>query len=391
MVKFNDNKTLSIFLIAGEASGDNLAAKLMAALKKQSAKQINFYGIGGPKMEAEGLVSLFPFEELSLMGFVEILPHLFKLLKRIKQTANTILDLNPEAVITVDSPGFSFRVMEQIKHSNVKKIHYVAPSVWAYKPKRAAKVARLYDHLLTLLPFENPYFEKEGLQCTYIGHPIVEDYQQHGESNFRQIHNLSEQDILLCMMPGSRLSEINRLLPIFLESCEILTQKIPSLKIALIAMPNLKARIEEIITTYPALHILLIDPSHKEEVFRSANIALIKSGTSSLEVAMWKVPMVVAYKVNKISALILKAMLKVKFVSLVNIINNQIVIPEFLQNTCKANLIADKLCELLNDQEAREWQIARSEQALIQLGLNSRPLPSDKAAQAVLEVINNKL
>jgi lipid-A-disaccharide synthase len=376
-----------IYIIAGEASGDILGAKLMRAIKIKN-HNIDFFGIGGNAMKEEGLKSLFPIRELSIMGFFEIIPHIPAILKRIRQTIENIKLLSPNILITIDSPGFCFRVAKKIKnYKNIKLIHYVAPSVWAYKPGRAKKIAKIYDHLLALLPFEPPYFEKCGLKCEFIGHPLVEDsFKNNNEFRFK--HKINPNNKLLCVMPGSRTGEIDKLLPIFADAIKILQQKMNNLTVVVISTNELATKIKNLLGENNLKVIITTTELGKREALAAANIALVKSGTSSLEVSLAKVPMVVAYKVNKLSAILLKLMLKVKFVSLVNIIENRLIIPEFLQEKCNADDLAKALENLLNDHQQRDLQLFHQYQALLKLGLNDNISPSEKAAKIILKYLD---
>ncbi|MEX0582037.1 MAG: hypothetical protein WD185_00080, partial [Sneathiella sp.] len=207
------------YILAGEATGDALAARLMAGLKERAKGGVEFHGVGGPLMSAEGLQSLFPMEELSVMGLLEVLPRLPQLLRRIKQTTTAAKKLSPDIFISVDAPDFSFRVARQLKESSFPKVHYVAPSVWAWRPGRAKKIAALYDHLFTLLPFEPPYFEAVGLPASFVGHSVIESGADKGDGPaFRLRHDIKPEEKLLMLLPGSRRGEVTRHLPIFREA-----------------------------------------------------------------------------------------------------------------------------------------------------------------------------
>ncbi len=374
-----------IFIIAGEQSGDNMGAKLMQALLEQD-KNIEFFGIGGALMGKEGIKSLFPMSELSIMGFFEIIPHIPSMLRRIRETVNKIKKISPHVVITIDSPGFCFRVAKKLVGHNIKLIHYVAPSVWAYKPGRAKKIAKIYDHLLAILPFEPPYFTKEGLKCSFIGHPIVEDKLGNGKE-FRFNHKIDPNNKILCVMPGSREAEIDRLLPIFSGVIKRLLGKIPNLSVVINSTEQMAVKIKAMLGENKLKIIILTQEQNKKNALAAANFALVKSGTSSLEVALAKVPMVVAYKVNKFSAMLLKMMLKVKFVSIINIIENKQVIPEFLQDDCNVSNLSKKLEQLITDKVKRDTQLAYCYQAITKLGLNDNKTPSQKAALIILSYL----
>ncbi|KKB96744.1 Lipid-A-disaccharide synthase [Candidatus Arcanobacter lacustris] len=370
-----------IFLIAGEASGDVLGAKLMIAMKEQE-ENILFYGIGGPKMAQEGLSSLFDMNELSIMGFFEIITKLLHINSRINYTVSQIKKILPDIVITIDSPGFCFRVAAKIKHLNLRLIHYVAPSVWAYKPERAKKIASIYDHLLTLLPFEPKYFTDEGLNATFVGHPIIEDKLGNG-AIFRLKHKIDPNDKLLCIMPGSRIQELEKLLPIFVETTRILMRKVSNLNLVVISLPHLAPMVQKAFGENNIKIIITTSDQSKIDALAASNAALVKSGTSSLEVAFAKVPMIVAYKINELSAWFVKRILKISYVSLVNIIMDKKIIPELLQEDCNAENLAKELEELLNNADSRNSQISNFASVFKQLK-NGKSSPSTQAAKIIL-------
>ena len=374
---------LKIYLIAGETSGDNLGSKLMIALKKQYPN-VEFYGIGGGKMQANGINLLFPTQDIALMGFAEILPHIFVLLRKIKQTIEHICKLQPDMVITIDSPGFSFRVAKAIKGKILGKlVHYVAPTVWAYRPERAKKIAQIYDHLLVILPFEPEYFLKEGLATSFIGHPAIEDLQIIPKEVFRSKYNIAEDNLLICLAPGSRVQEIKTLLPIFLSAIEILRKKINQpITIALPTQEHLHTVINAYKNDSP---ILLINEEDKQALFSSADLALTKSGTITTELAFYQLPMIIAHKVNWLSYWLLKRMIKVKYVTIINLLANKEVIPELLQDKCNAEMIAAELYRATIPTD-RQKLIEEIKSNLSKLQVNEE-IPSQLAARKILSLI----
>jgi lipid-A-disaccharide synthase len=378
-------KTLRIYLIAGEPSGDFLGSQLMLALKARYSGKIEFFGVGGSKMTEAGLTSLFPMEEISLMGFFEILPHIPRLLKRIRQTAAHIHTIKPDLVVTIDSPGFNCRIAKKLKHRSFPLIHYVAPTVWAYKPKRAKKFAALFDHLLVLLPFEPPYFQKENLETSFVGHPVVEEnFIQGNGAAFRKRHHIPEHATVLLAMPGSRACEVKRLMPIYLETFKRLMQRITPLYIVIPALGNLKAMIEEQ-SLHSQAKIIVIDPTtEKHDAFAAANFALVKSGTGTLEIAMARLPMVVTYKVSFFSYLLLKWMVHIKYATLLNLIMDAPIIPEYLQYDCTPAKLTQALMNLSTPSALCQHQLRETKQALEKLGYGQTLMPSQKAAGVCL-------
>jgi len=249
---------LLVFMIAGEPSGDVLGARLMAALKQQTQGHVQFAGIGGERMIAEGLKTLFPLDELALFGLAELLPRLPNLIRRLSQTTGEIRKLQPDVVVTIDAPDFCFRIAKRLKGQGIPFVHYVAPTVWAWRPKRARKVAAFLDHLLALLPFEPPYFEKEGLACTFVGHPIVESGAAEGDGvRFRQSHGITSDSRLLAVLPGSRRSEVTRLLPVFKTTLDRLAEQHPGLIAVVPTVPQVRGLVAEHIAEWSVPTILV--------------------------------------------------------------------------------------------------------------------------------------
>lgn len=386
---YREADTKKIFLIAGEASGDNLGGKLMNAIQSLSSTPVLFSGVGGVKMKAQGLQSIFPMEELSLMGVAEVLPHIPKLLKRIKYTTHSIIKSKPDVVVTIDSPGFNNRVAKQLKkhQCTIPLIHYVAPSVWAYHPKRAKHLARLYNHLLALLPFEPPYFEKEGLNTTYVGHPVTEDDAGKGDGDaFRKLHHIGDDTPLLLLLPGSRTGEIKRLLPIFRETLSLVSREIPALHVVISSTPRFKEHLEKETEEWNIPRILVTDTKEKNNAYAACNIALAKSGTGAFELALSQLPMVVAYKMHIFSALILGCIIRTPYVNLVNIILQREAIPEYLQHRCRPNLLANALLSLFKDKDAQQKQRDAMQEAIKQIHADDDSSPSLKAAKTVLSL-----
>lgn len=387
----SEEKPLKIYLIAGEASGDLLGAHLMAALKKESKRPIKFFGVGGDKMEAEGLKSLFPFQELSMLGFLEILPYLYNIFARIRLAVDDILGKHPDVVITVDVPGFNLRVVERLRKAGLqtKFIHYVAPTVWAYKPQRAELCAKLFDHMLVLLPFEPPYFEKVGLPCTFVGHPVVAETQAGNGQAFRDKYQIAPDATLFSILPGSRKGEIERHMPIFARAITLLASRYPKLAIAVAVPKHVMPFVAPYFENCPFRAVIMSGEQDKYDAFAASALALVKSGTVALEVAKAGVPMIVAYRVNPISAYMLKRIALTKYVNLINILHGKEVVPELLQELCSPASIASAASQLLDSSERQAQQKGLCKQALNQLCLPDGTLPSARAAQVILQSIKS--
>lgn len=381
---------LKIYIIAGEASGDIYGAKLIDNLQKISKRPIEFHGIGGAEMTKAGLHSLFPMQEISIMGFLEILPHIPNVMNRIRQTVNEIRNLQPDAVITIDSPGFCCRIAAKIQDVHTKLIHYVAPTVWAYKPERAEKFANLFDHLLLLLPFEAPYFDEVGLANTFVGHPITEiEIAKDAGEKFRKKYNIDKDDKLLCVLPGSRSTEIAKLLPIFIDTIDILLEEIPDLKVVIPTVPGTYQAIMDSSDDLPEDVIILEDAAEKYAAYAASDAALAKSGTGTIELAIAGCPMVIAYKINTLSYWFIKMLVKVKYANLINIISGREIIPELLQNNCTAEKLSAKLLEILQDKKIHDMQVKESQEILKQLGSGEKTTASAKAAKIILDIVDN--
>lgn len=377
-------RPLKIFIIAGEASGDKLGASLIRALVKEHKQKIVFCGVGGDLMAKEGFRSIFPMAQISLMGFFEILPHIFRVLGLIKQTVARIKEFKPDIVITIDSPGFSMRVAKQIDRKHTKIIHYVAPSVWAYKPVRALYMQKYYDLVLALLPFEPPYFTKVGLKCKFVGHPIIEDDWAGADPLlFRKKYNINPSSRVIGVMSGSRKGEVRRMLPIFAQTIKLFDKANEIIWVFPAVSQDLATEIEQIISPLNIKFVVPVNEHLKINMLKSFDFAIVKSGTSSLELALAGVPMIVAYKVNALTALVLRHIYKINsYASIVNILAKKQIIPEFLQEDCTPQNLTQALAHLARDQGKK--QTSECKKVLKGLGFADKSLPSVKAARAVL-------
>jgi len=375
-----------VFHVAGEPSGDVLGARLMAALKRISGGAVRFAGVGGERMTAEGLESLFPMSEISVMGYLEVLPRIPLLLARIRDTAEVVHYLLPDVVVTIDSPDFTLRVADRLTKLGVPRVHYVAPQVWAHRPGRAPKIAAVLDHLLALFPFEPPYFERVGLACSFVGHPIVEEGADRGDgAGFRARHGIAPDKPIVACLPGSRAGEVARLLPIFGETLAKLSQEF-DLAVALPSVPAVAETVRRAAADWPFETIVTTERREKYDAFAAARAALAASGTVVLELALAGVPTVVAYRANAITAWLARRMIKVSHVSLVNLILEREVMPEFLQERCRADLLREALSGLISDEETRAAQIDAEREVALLLAGNGAGTPSERAAAIVLAI-----
>ncbi len=383
---------MRVFLIAGEASGDKLGAALMAGLK-ELRPGVEFFGVGGPLMQAQGMVSQFDMSELSVMGLVEVLPKYRHLKRRIAETARAVLRETPDVLITIDSPDFCLRVARLVRAgSTIRAVHYVAPSVWAWRPGRAEKMARHVDQVLALLPFEPPYMQAAGMRCDFVGHPVVaEPVASDTEVGaFRDKFGLGDAPVILAL-PGSRRNEVSRLAPIFGEALRRVLAAHPEARIVVPAAAAVSDAVASAVKHWPGEAIVL-DPgtlspaeaeAQKRVAFRAARVALAASGTVSLELAAADTPMVIAYDMNWISWQIMSRMANVDTVTLVNLVSGGNVVPEFLGPECRADKIAVSLNALLDEPALRQVQSRAMAQTMQALGQGAEP-PGLRAARAVL-------
>ena len=377
-----------VYIIAGEPSGDLLGGRLMKAMKNQYDGEIDFIGIGGPHMEAEGLNSLFPMRELSIMGLAEILPHIPKLLKRIKQTINDVRKQKPDCLITIDAPGFTFRVAKQLKDSSIPLIHYVAPTVWAWKPGRAKKIAQFLDHLMVLLPFEPPYFKKEGLSATFVGHSVIESgIELANGDQFKASHGIPADVPVLCVLPGSRQSETSQLLPIFKQVAQKLKNNYPTLRIVLPTVATVAQYVKEDTLSWELPVLVVEGESEKFGAFKAADVALAASGTVSLELALAQTPTVITYRLKKMTHWLAKRLIKVKYASIVNLLHNQEIMPELIQDDCNVDRIYHEIVKILEQGQSNSDHIQALESAMQMLGQGEELRPSERAAACVLSII----
>ena len=378
---------MRVFIIAGELSGDKLGASLMAGLR-QLVPEVQFEGIGGARMIEEGLDSIFPMEEISVMGIAEILAQYRNLKRRIRETAETIVKNQPDVLITIDIPDFSLRVAKLVKaKSNLRCVHYVAPSVWAWRSGRAAKMARHIDQVLALLPFEPPYMEAVGMRCDFVGHPVVTDPQASDAeaAAFREEYGIGDAPLAL-VLPGSRRGEVRKLAPVFGEVLNTVLGARPDLRLLISAAEPVEALVREAVKDWPGAPLIIRseDKALKRAGFKVANVALAASGTVSLELAAAQTPMVVAYDMKWLSRQIITRMLKVDSVNLVNLVSETRTVPEYIGDDCQPDKIAAGFLDVINNPASQTEAMA---QTMTRLGKGGEA-PGLRAARAVLDGID---
>jgi lipid-A-disaccharide synthase len=371
---------MRLFLIAGEPSGDRLGAALMSGLR-QLAPSVEFHGVGGPLMQAQGLTSLFPMEELSIFGIAEVLPKYFHLKRRIRETAAAALASQPAAVISIDSPDFCLRVAAIVKAAqpHMRTIHYVAPSVWAWRPGRAAKMARVIDHVLALLPFEPPYMTAVGMSCDFVGHPVVTEALATPEETAL----MAGEGPLILALPGSRRGEVTRLAPVIGQVLAQIKAVHPMSRVALPTLRGVAGLVRDLTADWPIAPQIIEDPTLKRAAFAAADVAIAASGTVSLELAANACPMVIAYDMHPISLWLMRRAARIDTVTLVNLVSETRAVPEFIGERCRAELIAPEVLRLLADGGAQQHAMRIT---MERLGAGGEP-PGLRAARSVLSVL----
>ena len=371
---------MKVFLLAGEPSGDRLGAALMAGLKALSPG-VTFAGVAGPLMQAEGMESLFPMEELSVMGIAEVLPKYFHLKRRIAEVAEAVVASDAVALVTIDSPDFGLRVAALVKARKpaVRTVHYVAPSVWAWRPGRALKMARHVDHVLALLPFEPPYMQAAGMTCDFVGHPVVAE----ALASEAERAAWAGTGPLVLALPGSRRGEVARLMPVLGEVVGRLAMRHPGLRVALPTVRGVAGLVRELAAGWPVTPVVVEEPGAKRGAFAAADVAVAASGTVSLELAANGCPMVIAYDMHPMTLWLMRRAALIDTVTLVNLVSETRVVPEFIGERCRAELIAPAVEALLADPSAQD---AAMRLTMERLGAGGEP-PGVRAARSVLGVI----
>ncbi|WP_262296919.1 lipid-A-disaccharide synthase [Microvirga sesbaniae] len=384
-----ENEPLTIWIVSGEESGDQLGAKLMRSLKARlGSDRLHFGGVGGHAMEGEGLKSLFPLEEIAVMGFSAVIARLPSIVKRIRLTADAVVAAEPDMLVIIDSPDFTHRVAKAVRRRapHIPIIDYVSPSVWAWRPGRAPKMRAYVDHLLALLPFEPAAHERlGGPPTTYVGHPLIERL-----ADIRPVPGerggAGDEPLKLLVLPGSRRSEVSRLMEPFGEAMALLRERSPRpFEVTIPAVAHLAQDIRARAKSWRVQPRIVEGEGAKWAAFREADAALAASGTVTLELGLSGVPMVVAYRVSKIEE-VLKYLIKAPSIVLTNLVLGENVIPELIQWDCTPDKLADALLPLLHDSPERRRQLAAFGK-LDELMRIGDEVPSERAARIVEEVL----
>jgi lipid-A-disaccharide synthase len=385
-------RPLVVGIIAGESSGDQLGARLMRALRAQGGGPIRFVGVGGPLMVAEGLESLFPMADIAVNGLMPVIRRLPTLLRRMADAARGIAAARPDVVVHIDAQDFNQRVASRLQKllPDTPFVAYVSPTVWAWRPRRARKIAKLYKHLMAVLPFEPQVHARlGGPPTTYVGHPLMERLDEFEPSPDEALARRSDSEPTLLLLPGSRRSEISRLLPVFGEATELLRRRFPGLQVLLPAVPHLRPTIEAAVAGWPHAPRIVIGEDAKMAAFRQARAALAASGTVTLELALAGVPTVVAYKVGYIEGEIARRLITVESASLPNLILGAKLLPEFIDWGWTAQTLADAAAALLVEGPERDAQIKGFAEVRRRMG-EGVDSPSRRAADIVLAAADRK-
>lgn len=373
-----------VFLVAGEESGDRLGAALIAALRGRLRGRVRFSGVGGMHMADEGVASPFPIGDLAIIGIASIPARLPTILGRIREAADAVIAAKPDVLVIIDSPEFTHRVARRVRRNapHIPIIDYVCPSVWAWRPGRARVMRGYVDHVLALLPFEPAALQRlGGPPCTYVGHPLIEQVDILRPNAAEASRRLADPPLLL-VLPGSRSGEIRRLAPVFGATVGEVAAKAGGLEVVVPALPRLANAVRAAVRSWPVPARVVTDPADKHAAYRTARAALVKSGTSTLELALAGVPMVAAYKLFWLEALIAWGLINVPSVILANLVLGEQVVPEFLQLDCTASRLAGALLPLLDDTPERRRQVAAFARLDAVMGLNEG-VPSERAAAVV--------
>lgn len=386
----SEGEPLSLYLIAGESSGDLIGGLLLDALRESHGGTISVAGIGGPEMTARGLSSLFPMAELSLIDLKDIALSLPRLLRRLSETERDIRIRRPDVLVGIDCPKFSLRVARRVADLAMPRIHYVAPTVWAYAPGRAARMAAFIDHLLLLYPFEAPYFERVGLATTYVGPPVLETGAGGGKGReFRERHGLAPDARVLCLLPGSRRSEIRMSLPLYRAVAKRVTSAVPECRLVMPVAESVADDVATALGEWPSPPVA-VEMDERHDAMAASDLALAAAGTVTLELAASRTPAIVTGRVAGSTAAWLRLTRHtIRFAALPNWIADRTVMPEFLQEACRADPIAEAIVRLIRDPVALGMRKQDLEEVMGRLDAGE-DRPSRRAAKAILQCVGSR-
>ena len=382
-------RVLTIMLVAGEPSGDQLGAQLMAGLKTLSGDRVRIVGVGGSAMSAQGLQSLFPLDATAVMGLREVVPRIPTILRRVREAADYALKIRPDVVVLIDSPDFTHRIARRLKRIDptIRTVNYAPPQVWASRAYRARAMARYFDAVLTLLPFEAPFFEKIGLKAHFVGYPVLERARWiTGGDDLRRRLGIADDAPLLAVLPGSRRNEIRFILPPFKKTVERLAHEVPGLVCVMPTVGHVAHLVRQAASDWPTpVHVVESD-AEKFAAFDAADAALAASGTVTSELALAKTPMVVGYRVGRLTYELGRHFLLVPYIVLINLILDRLAVPEFIQSKCEPQTLARAALPLLSDTPERAKQLRDLEEAVKEFSAGGEA-PSLRAAHVLLTMI----
>ena len=372
-----------IFVLTGEPSGDKLASRVISKLKN-SKPDIEYLSVGGEYLKALGIESLYDLKEVTYLGFTKVLLNIFKIKKKINETVNKIIKFNPDILFSVDSPDFTLRVVKKVKKlkPNIKTIHFVAPQIWVWREHRVKQLKSFLDHILLLFPFEKKYFDKENINSTFTGHPLLED-QVESKIDISEI--IKKDKKIFSIYPGSRMSEINVLIPILFEFVKLMNEKYTDIFFVFHSTTEHSQLIQNLLSKEGFRNCGVIsDEKIKTHILKKSIFAVAKSGTISLEICNAKVPSVIIYKMNRINFFIIKMLVKVKSPNIINIAADEEVIPELLQSKCNPRDIFKTVDKLLNDKQILEKQVTKSQEIV-------NKFKKEKSSEIASSVLLNQL
>jgi len=379
-------RVLTIMLVVGEPSGDQLGAQLMAGLRALAGDRVRIIGVGGSAMAEQGLKSLFPLDATAVMGLREVVPRVPTILRRVREATDYALKMRPDLVVVIDSPDFTHRIARRLKRIDrtIRTVNYAPPQVWASRAYRARAMARYFDAVLTLLPFEAPFFEKNGVKAYFVGYPVLERAKLiTGGDDFRRRRGIVAHAPLLAVLPGSRRNEIHFILPPFKKTVELLAREMPGLVCVIPTVGHVAALVKKAATDWPTpVHIVEGD-AEKFAAFDAADAALAASGTVTSELALAKTPMVVGYRLGRITYTLARRLLLAPYIVLINLILDRLAVPEFIQSACEPRTLSRALRPLLSDTPERAKQVRDLEEAVRKFSVGGEA-PSLQAARVIL-------
>ncbi len=373
-----------IFILTGEPSGDKLASTVISKLQQKNSN-IDYLSVGGTHLDKLGIKSIYDLKDITYIGFTSVIFNLFKIRNKIKETVDKIIEFNPHILLSVDSPDFTLRVAEKVKKINpkIKTIHYVAPQVWVWREGRIKNFKKFLDHVLLLFNFEKKYFDKENIDNTFVGHPLLEN-----KKNLKtDISNLIKTDKkLISLFAGSRLSETSVLLPILLDFIKLMNEKFNEYHFVFHTTDQNRNLIQEAVIKSNLQNVDVIsDENLKSHILTNSKFAVVKSGTVSLEICNFKIPSIIIYKMNYLNFIIVKLLVKTKYANIINIINQKEIIPELIQNECNAKEIFKSVVYFLKNPELMDKQINHVTNTLNDI--RSKTSSSEEASAVILNYL----